>query len=233
MQNMNFTELINLIENSKGANVEKRLKELLLMHYIFSSNFNSLIQYIEYAKKEENAIEIIKTGNSKYFESFTRELTRHFFNYIVSTKAYIDQTRRWVNNYYSETEIEKIYKELKKEYFENNELCKFIQDLRNYQEHYMVPFTVYNAKFSTDKPFEFKISISKERILRYKEWKKLSLQYITHFDKDILLETFCNDYYQLIEKFYSKFQESILKYHEKDFKELNTFKYELKRRFTM
>ena len=79
MQNMNFTELINLIENSKGAHVEKRLKELLLMHYIFSSNFNSLIQYIEYAKKEENAIEIIKTGNSKYFESFTRELTRHFF----------------------------------------------------------------------------------------------------------------------------------------------------------
>ena len=232
MQNTNFTEIIDLIETSQGAIAEKRLKELLLMHYIFSSNYSSLSQYIEYAKKEDNAIKIIKTGNSQYFEAFTHELTRHFFNFIVSTKAYIDQTRRWVNNYYSETEIEKTYKELKSEYFENNGLCKFIQDLRNYQEHYMIPFTAYNAKFSTDMPFEFKISIKKAMLLQYKEWKKLSLQYIASFEKDILLETFCNDYYQLIENFYSKFQEVILKYHEKDFKELSAYKDKLKRSFS-
>ena len=34
MNNMNFAELIEYMENSKGAIAEKRLKELLLMHYI-------------------------------------------------------------------------------------------------------------------------------------------------------------------------------------------------------
>ena len=78
MENMTFEELIKHLECSNGAIAEKRLKELLLMRYIFSSNFNSLMQYIEYSKKEENAIEIIRTGNQKYFEAFTNELSRHF-----------------------------------------------------------------------------------------------------------------------------------------------------------
>lgn len=233
MQNMNFTDLITHLENSKGATAENRLKELLLMHYIFSSNFNSLMQYIEHTKDEKNAIEIIRTGNQQYFEAFTNELTRHFFNFIVSTKAYIDQTRRWIKNYYLETEIETRYNELKKQYFENNRLCKFIQDLRNYQEHYMIPFTAYNATFSTRQPFKFKITIPKEKLLQYKEWKNQSLQYINSFEKDLLVETFCNDYFQLIEEFYSQLLEKVKQFHTKDFKELELIKDELKKRYPM
>ena len=110
-------------------------------------------------------------------------------------------------------------------------MCKFIQDLRNYQEHYMIPFTVYNATFSTIQPFEFKITIPIEKLLEYKEWKKQSLEYINSFEKDILLELFCKDYYKLIESFYTKLLEAILKLHEKDFKELEIIKEELRKRY--
>ncbi|MDO5437477.1 MAG: hypothetical protein Q4F80_04700 [bacterium] len=233
MQNLNYVELVQHLEKSNGAIAKTRLKELTLMRYIFSSNYNSLIDYIEFTKKEENAIKIIRTGNYEYFEAFSNELTRHFFNFITSTKAYIDQTRRWVRAYYDETDIKQTYEKLIKEYIDKNELCKFVQDLRNYQTHYMIPITTYSACFSTFEPFEFKITIQKDKLLLFKEWKPLSLKYINSFDEDISVEKFCNDYYQIIENFYNKLFEKITNYHKEDFAQLELIREDLARRYSM
>ena len=97
----------------------------------------------------------------------------------------------------------------------------------------MIPFTAYNATFSTIQPFEFKITIPTEKLLEYKEWKKQSLEYINSFEKDILLEVFCKDYYKLIEDFYSKLLETIINFHKQDFEELELIKNELRKRYPM
>jgi len=227
---MNFNNLIDCFENSKGHNVELRIRQLELMNHIFVTNYNYLKNFFLHVKKEENAIEIIKTGNQDSFDTFSFELTRHFFNFIMATKAYIDQTRRWVNTYYDNTDFKKKYSDEVKNTFANNILCKFIQDLRNYQTHYMIPFTAYSASFSTKEPFSFKISLDKNKLMEYKKWTVDSISYINSYEKDINVETFCTDYYVLVKDFYENFFSEIIKYHKKDLDDLKVIKNELSKR---
>jgi hypothetical protein len=230
LEEMNFKELIEHLEASQGRKVEIRIRQLQLMNHIFITNFSDLSDFFMFTKDERNAIEIIRTGNKEVFESFSFELTRHFFNFITATKAYIDQTRRWVNTYYKSTDFEIYYTREVDKVFINNILCKFIQDLRNYQTHYMIPFTAYSASFSTEQPLEFKISLSKDKLLEYNKWTSDSINYINSFEKDINVEAFCNDYFDLIKNFYESFFKKIMAYHKKDFEDLEVIKEELRKR---
>lgn len=194
------------------------------MQYIFETNFAELHKLFIMVKDEKNIIEIIRTGNKEVFNAYSYEFTRHFFNFIVATKAYIDQTRRWINKYYKETELKQFYDEKIKEYFIDNNLCKFIQELRNYQSHYTIPFTSYNASFSNSGPSSFMISVKKDRLLEYDKWSMGARAYIEEFEDDINVEIFCYEYYKLVNKFYEEFWEKIKIIHRADFDELEEVK---------
>ena len=66
-EQMDFKELMDCLERSKGHKVETRIRQLELMNHIFINNFNDLNKFFLLVKKEENAIEII----NEFFEECT------------------------------------------------------------------------------------------------------------------------------------------------------------------
>jgi len=160
-----------------------------------------------------------------------RDMTCLIHNFLAGAMTVVDHTRVFVDDYYIGTEVNKFFREAIKTTFTENQLTRFIQDLRNYMIH-RGPVPVIR-KFSLEpsdggKPGQFTAStgfyLTKQDLLKWSGWKSDSRKYLVSAKAEIDVLVLVESYKEIIYDFHEKFDQAILGYHKDDLVALEKMK---------
>ncbi|MHB8136411.1 MAG: hypothetical protein ACYDH1_19550 [Anaerolineaceae bacterium] len=213
------SELNNEIRNSQAIIYYDRLEAIKLNFYVFNKNFIELKTPLENMKDPNKSIPLWDVSKRSELEQIQYEVIRRLLNYIFSAKALVDYTRNLINDWYINTDFKKEYDtEIKKRFIEND-LCGFMEDLRNYSAHYSLPitrpsFSVINMN-SKNQKFEHKFIMSKSVLLRWKNWDK-GKKYLNGAPENIEIEIFSYAYFSLIDSFDHWLYRKLVAIHKND-----------------
>lgn len=214
-----FNELYEKAQSSYGAKIIKILRQLETMHHIFLMNFKILNDFFSFMKDEKKIIELCCIDNREQLDFFHREFIRHIFNFLSSSKAYIDTTREIMKANCNNTPLKTAYDKKIITFFTGSELCGFIQDLRNYHTHFEIPISSTQLRISTiptQEEFNFKIFVEKKVLLEWSGWKSRAKHYLADAPEKIDFEVICTEYFNLVSEFYQWLYNEISNYFQKD-----------------
>ena len=147
MNNKDLLQLQQKILDSEGAKCIARKKYHNTTVGIFLKNYKELSEAILHFENYKNSLELFDQNKPEGREKYYNEITRLLHNFLASAKTLIEHTRIFLKKYYLNTKICERYKEKVKKEFEDDELSRFIQDLRNYILHRR--FAIYWNDFKT------------------------------------------------------------------------------------
>lgn len=154
---------------------------------------------------------------SKLFEDFKQTALRDFsiesryknvniearrltHNYLCSVISLIDHTRVYIKRLHIEENVNEYQEKIKGTFIENP-ICVFVKDLRQYIQHYRIPdISFMKSAYSIKK--HASIKISKEELLKFSGWTKLSKKYINYYIGDIDLRHVFKEYQSIVDDFY-------------------------------
>lgn len=200
-------ELRSEIEENRKlpiGDIYNQIRSLTLSYYVFQTNYAEMVTKITISP--EASIHLHSFENQADFENVTREVIRLLHNFLASAKTLVDHTRIAVDRLYGETEFFNEYNEKKDKLLVKNPLQVFIQDLRNYAQHYTLPIVGSNLSFSRDAGFSHSWILDFRNFSPNYSWKALSKQFMEAASKPQMpLQILSEDYYDLIQEFYEWF----------------------------
>jgi hypothetical protein len=158
-----------------------------------------------------------------------REINRRFHNFLAAAKTLIDHTRVFMERHYKGTELHIQYEERIKQDFAKSELCRFIQDLRNYTLHYELPISTMSLEFSRDEGFRSGVYILTEELQQWSGWSSLSRAFLKSQEKEISPSQIVHEYSAKIESFNQWLDIALESHHAQDLAELRALQDEFKR----
>lgn len=192
-----------ILFQSKGWQAINRIGALNEMYYILIENYRELMNEIL-------RIQMATQPNCELFEN--KRLSRYIFNFIISTSSLIDNCRKTMK-YYKNTDIKNKYEHKTEEFFKNNQISVYIKDFRNYLVHFSMVIPLLSK--------DGKIALSKQELLEYNNWTKLSKEFIHQNVNEIDLKPICEEYFKTLENFYMWLYTELKDYHKEDLKEKN------------
>lgn len=206
MENIKITK--ETLFNCEGWKATNRLGIIATTHNIVIQNHIILKELLE---KIHN--------NPDTYSQEEIHLSQYIFNFLSSTAALIDHSRR-IMKFYTDTDIYNDYKYKSDENFAKNPLAQFIKKLRNYNAHYETPFPYPTISKQNNNSLD--IVLDTQELLKCPEaWDNLSKQYIEQCGNEINILEMCNNYNNLINQFYSWLYNELKSYHKKDLEEKN------------
>lgn len=164
-----FQEVIEKIQNSKGYKLDSAAYQLEISFIIMVVNFTELKKLLE--NVPTFSVEQKKRNESRKFQIYALRL---FANYLASATAFRDHMRCFIKRIYGSTEkaFDGQYQEKISKKFKENTLSQFIEDIRNFQQHYKsLPICILSRV--RNRSLYSRIVLSKEVLLKsdYK-WRK-------------------------------------------------------------
>jgi hypothetical protein len=164
-----FQKVIKEMQDSKGYKLDSAAYQLESSFIMTVVNFGELKRLLEdvptFSVKQK------RMGESRKFQIHALRL---FANYLASATAFRDHTRCFVKRIYGSVKKAldgKYQKEVNKKFKENN-LSQFIEDIRNFQQHYK-PLPISILSKVKDGTFYSRIVLGKETLLESGyEWTK-------------------------------------------------------------
>lgn len=212
-----YDDLIVEMESLKGFRIINDIELLKGTNYIFINNFFELKNIIE---KSEQDIEIWYLKNRRQLDFVLLEVTRLLHNYSASVLTLIDHTRNFRKKI-KEKNLEKTF-EREIQRLGVNEVVGFMKQLRQYLQHYSLPITKANLAINGNN-YEQKIILDKNKLLKWNRWNSNSKKYIDNFEEDIEIISFCEEYYNLIEKFYNFLYNEVLRAYNNEIRDVQEF----------
>jgi len=194
-------KLIDEYFSSEAYKALAELRKVENVFIIFNQNFAELDKVLSITKKiataDKQSIQDIMDNFGKLFNKGPMLI----FNFLSSTKALIDITRKFIKTNYRNTTFEKLYSCHIKTTFDN-QTCKFIQHFRNYHTHqdcpkYAISITPIGAK--GNKRFKYSLEAPEPDLTQ-----------------DVMLYREFINYYKIVCKFYKWFFNEWRKYHKQD-----------------
>ena len=209
-----FKKAIKDMENSKGYKIDSAAYELENSFILMVLNFGELERICN--NVPVFSVEQKRSGESK---KFLINALRVFSNYLTSVTAFASHTRNFIKNIYDETSNvfdEKYQKEVD-EKFKDNELSQFIEDLRNFYQHYKSLPIGITTKVNDSKNLYSKLTFSGESLLKSGyTWGK-GKKFINRIDGEIDIFQISKDY--LFKTLFPWIMQQQLKYHKEEFEE--------------
>ncbi len=193
-------ELRNNIESSIGFRIQAELELLLTNFYVFDMNYQQWKKYLSPLKETKNLLNLWDQKNRAKFTRTLNEITRLLLNLLASAKSLVSITRNSVPVWYQNTDFAEEYK-VKKDALAQDVECRFIEDLRNYSQHYQLPFARGTMQFNSESEIVGKFVLSKVMLQTWKGWAKGKAYLLTSED-DIDLEVLIDSYYNKILDFH-------------------------------
>ena len=106
---------------------------------IFDKNRKLLLEACEKLESPENAIRLMAPENEAEGVAAHMDVMCHFHNFLAAAKTLVDHTRCFITDHYKSTSIEQAYTQKIAADLANDEVVKFVQDLRNYMLHKALP----------------------------------------------------------------------------------------------
>ncbi|SFH83502.1 hypothetical protein [Halpernia frigidisoli] len=226
---LRYFQLLEKLKQSKGYIISKKINLFSLSTYIFTENYNQLINQIELQTNPKGSQEIHSVENREKLREVQIETLRFLHNFLASAQSLIDHTRVFVNDLYDDNELFK--KEFIKKIeltFTNDEVSTFIRNFRQYLQHFKAPsISVVTNLLSKDRNYQRRVMISVSDLQQFSGWKSLAKEYISKHDKNIDLFLVSTTYFNKVNNFYKWFSEKQDSLHKSEFKEMENIKIEM------
>jgi hypothetical protein len=215
-----WIELIKKRDQLEGTKITYKVMNLQNSQYILDKNYEDLLNLIEDYEKDLNLWSIEYRDK---LDSLQKEMLRLLHNYSLSIFSLIEHTRNFLRDLNNE-KLSEGHKLLVKE-LKIDEKSLFIQELRNFVQHYKLPFisarmlvTVLNQ---TGKGiYKQDILLDKTNLLDWKGWSRESRSYLENKKENIDLKEVVEIYHKWVKSFYTCFYELIKRLYAREINEL-------------
>ncbi|MFV5169743.1 hypothetical protein [Bacillus cereus] len=218
---LEIRKLDEQLRATEGWRIRSKLEVFSFSIYTFEKNNKELVNLLSQYETDSNlALKISSFGNRETFKSFLTEIVRLLHNYLASAMTLVDHTRKLFRDEYEIKEFEKEYNKKIDELFAQSPIAQFIQDLRNYSMHRMLPMAGASVAFSAETGMTHSIYLSKDKLIDWKGWKTNSRVYLDMQEDSIKLLPLVNEYTKNVTEFQTWFQEKQNEIHSEAMKEL-------------
>ncbi|EAU53950.1 hypothetical protein SPV1_13167 [Mariprofundus ferrooxydans PV-1] len=187
-------------------------------------NLHEINEGLKLIENPEIGIRLMAQDNREAGDQAFREVNRLFHNLLASAKTLIEHTRIFMDKYYTGTSIHQAYSQKIRDDYANDELCRFIQDLRNYMLHQGLPHSEMSLSAQRDGYIETTISLDVEKLKLWSRWSPKSKQYLLKSGKKIKVSTITGEYGNKINALNEWLHTHLHKYHEHELDELKSMR---------
>ena len=220
-----FGRRYDAYEQSKEMEVYRNLNALQSSFQVFNMNFCELMKWLEPLKDSRESLCIYNHNEMENIDSLIAETKRLLHNFLASAKSLVDHTRVIVNRLYADHEFRNEYQSKLDQDLAKNPVQKFVQNLRNYTQHYTLPILALQITFSEDLNFNIKMDVE---ILKQWDGWGTSRAYLEAIGNNFCIVTLANEYFVLIQGFYSWLIQRQQELHQADFENLRQMEEELR-----
>lgn len=198
-------ELLRLPEEpepSPALELMRRKEAQRTSYGVFVGNYRELTELLEVVEEPYVAIHLRKEKRNAELDKIYEELTRLLYNFLASAKSLIDHTRDYMDTFYEGSLLLDEYNEKVADHFASSPLQGFVQDLRNYTQHYKLP--LISATFTIKRGHELRVTyaISASELRKWDNWTPRSRQYLELYHDKLPLGQLATDYYTIVKEFY-------------------------------
>ncbi|MEV0811442.1 hypothetical protein [Micromonospora sp. NPDC050200] len=183
---------------------EKEWNGIHLMCRVFEANLADLVNLLEWASKEENAIEVIQNVRpTPIKDEFFFHLIRHNHNYVAAVGSLIDHTRKFMRDY-EDSEFAREY-ETRKDQLIREGCANFLKDLRNYMLHKGIPPFTFNLRVENTPLGQIsrsRVLLNTAQLLGWPKWSSGSKGFLGQADSGIDLRETVDAYAELVRDLY-------------------------------
>lgn len=192
------------VRESEGARLAARLGGVARMYRVFLGNHRELVGLLGNATEPETALRLWDIQKRKEFDSFLDEVDRLLHNYLASTMALVEHTRRLVNREGGPEDFLSGYESAKASLFATP-LATFVHGLRNYTLHRELAVVHGELSWTPDQPLEDRVMLEQASLLEWKGWSVAAQRFIASGEGDINLLTVIEQYSHAVMRFHDWF----------------------------
>lgn len=210
------------IQDTEGWRVTRQLRVLQASYKIFVGNYKALRYALDRYNEPDVALKLWDIKNRQHLEEFQHEVIRLFHNFLAAARSLVDHTRKYSRDFYrNHPFLEEYQTEIDKR-FKQSDICRFVEDLRNYTLHVGLPSThmVIEANNEGAPHIRSDVSLDLQSLLHSGRMSALSRQYIRGTGKTASLKEVVESYADLVADFHRWFYKEQLRIHADSLAEL-------------
>ncbi|NCQ69953.1 MAG: hypothetical protein GPI97_12385 [Microcystis aeruginosa W13-16] len=212
-----IAELDYKLQRSKEFQNILDLRHFDSSYRICIRNYNELLNILKYGHSPDLAAEILPLNKRDEMQYYMEEVSRIFMNFLSSSFAFMEFSRRTYRKYENNKNYFPDYQEKINLFFSNNANVQFIHKLRNYIVHYNFPKITFKMIWDGEKGLQTSIELSKAELLKYKEWNTISKQILLNPPEEIIIINEIERYQNNQFNFHNWFKEQLVYLHKEDF----------------
>lgn len=215
-------------EKLKGFSIHLKLRGLGFSKVILDRNYICLLNLQKYFIEHR---ELIYVKNRDKLENFEIEFMRLLHNYLGTVKSLIDHTRVLKKKLELDSNFEEIYEKKRKQYLDSDTIY-FIQNLREYCQHYQILPVGFSVQIKDKDADEIiTLMISKSSLEEYDGWNSHSKKILNEFPQEIDIFKLMSEYQFSVNEFYKWFLSYIENLFKKELSEFDKAAEEYKSHF--
>ncbi len=161
--------------------------------YIFDVNYTEFKNIVEVLLKDRIKYELVSPRNQDQLRLVQMDILRRLHNFVAAAKSLVDHSRNLNNKLYKKQNSFPEYQERVKLDFAEDPLSQFVQDLREYCQHYRAPsigLSVSVQPTANGDIEEWTVFLAQKDLRQFDGWNAKAKQYLNEHKGDInILET--------------------------------------------
>ena len=201
------------LAKTRGAETAARLEWMDYCLFLFEENYRDLERHAFYTQQQDVAVRMF--SDSDYASKAQGTFVRHLHNFLVSAKSLVEHTRVSMRKWYADTDFLSRYQNKVTEFFKDDPLVSFIEDLRNYCAHKSPVGIITHHRLASEASSNESF-IHKESLM---EWGKMSSggkEYLRRYDSDIPILEPVTSYRNKVVDFRRWLRSELEAYHAQD-----------------
>lgn len=210
-----YGKLVEELENSEGAQISRKLRQLGISYNVFFSNYSDLKRALELFRRPDIAFLIWLPHNRETIDVYQRDVIRLLHNFVAGAKTLVEHSRNTIRELCEKTDFWEEYQDRVMNTFANEPVIKFVEELRNYALHKNLPYTT--ATFHMTNPPENSMMLNLDTLRNSYKWKDLSKKYLDKLGDRVNLESVISEYATIVIDFHKWLEERLQEVHKKAF----------------
>lgn len=164
------------------------------------------------------AIPLMMEKNRAAGDQAHREIGRLLHNFLAAAKTLVDHTRVFMEEHYPGSALKRRYAEKVETDLADNEVCKFVHDLRNYMLHRGLPNILRYLTFDSGKGASCGVQLKSADLLTWDKWTAAGRRYLQK-NETIGLGQIAHDYAERVTAFHKWLDDELREHHRQDLDE--------------
>ena len=153
-----------------------------------------------------------------------REINRLFHNFLAASKTLVDHTRAFLDDFYKGTALQGDFQAYIRAHIADDELCRFVHDLRNYALHRELPVHTMKIAYERDGAITIGVRINTRTLREWNNWTKPAAAFLARQSIEIDPVEIVDGYSERITALHDWLDTKLADFHAADLAEHATLK---------